>query len=162
MAPTKADETGAEFEENLPQKPRKVIVNSRQRVAKPEYNGEPDEEPTSEEPKQEEPKKSYKSNKIEPDISLEGSKLNQKSEAKSEGSDQAAIDELAKTASDQKAAKNTQDESANDKATQSLIENKTYFVPIGQVTKRRNTMIFVIILLLIVAAAVAAYFVLAG
>lgn len=65
--------------------------------------------------------------------------------------DAGIVDELAKQA----AAKRKQaEEDKNDKVkhdqVNSLIESKTYNVPIGQITKRRHTITFVIMLILVV------------
>jgi len=40
-------------------------------------------------------------------------------------------------------------EAAEDTHLQNLIDNKTYYVPIGQVTKRRNSKILILVLVVI-------------
>lgn len=133
-----AGKIGAEFEENTPS----VKVNDKPRVKKPEFDGE---EASDKLPEKEERTLPTRSNTVTPDVTKE-----EVAPEETKASAGAAIDEIAKVAADKKAKKNDNEEVASH--VQALVDNKTYFVPIGQVSKRRNTIAFVVIMLLLVLA----------
>lgn len=166
MAATEATDTGAEFEEN--DAPVKVQVNKRPRVEKPTITGaKPAGDLANEKVEEPKPLAQSKSTTLTPDISAEEAKPEEPAEpAEEETSPQndegQMVNEMAQAAADKKLAKDAAANPVEDNKIQSLVAEKTYFVPIGQMTKRRNTKIFVFVLLLVVAAAIAAYFVLLG
>ena len=157
-----ARDTGAEFEENKPA--QKIMINSKTRVTKPEYTGdkttgeiEPDTKPEKPEAK----KTVATSNTIKPDISDKEATPKDDNEDDTfldKTDDGEAINELAKAAADKRKARNPNENTAEQKNIENLVENKTYFVPIGQVTKRRNTKIFALILVIIMVFAAAGLF----
>lgn len=138
-----ASDTGAEFDENdgATDQPHKVVVNTRPRVEKPDER--PPEAPTK--------------TKVSLAPDKDEKELQAAADSNDQGSDKAAVDMLAREAADKKNAPQVQDE-ATQQHIHDLVEAKTYFVPIGQVTKRRHTAVLVIILILLIAAAGAAYF----
>lgn len=138
-----ASDTGAEFDENVAtsDQPHKVVVNTRPRVEKPSER--PPEAPTK--------------TKVNLTPDTDESELQAEATKNDQGSDKAAVDMLAREAADKKNAPQVQDE-ATQQHIHDLVEAKTYFVPIGQVTKRRHTTVLVIILIILIAAAAAAYF----
>lgn len=162
-----AKPSSAEPEENSSS--QKIDVKVRARATKPETTGDEatQEISTKTEDADKRPDLTAppKANTVTPDITSEEAKTEDPEEPEGVKSDDgAAIEELAKEASDKKASKHKDGErgSPADNKVQALIDNKTYFVPIGQVTKRRNTKIFVAILLVIVAACLGAYFMMVG
>lgn len=156
-----ATKSGAEFEENKAD--NKIEVKVRARAVKPESTGDSAPEEIANKPSSDDKKPALvappKASTLKPDISAEEAKPDEvDSPDEPKPDDGAVIDELAKEAADKKVDKPTD----GDSKVQNLIDNKTYFVPIGQVTKRRNTKIFVVIILLVVAACLGAYFMMMG
>lgn len=166
-----ASMSGAKFEEN--KAPQKIEVKVRPRATRPTDTGSGAAEEISSKPEDPDHKPGLsappKASTLKPDITAEEAKpeeVEETEEAKTDddkpGDDGAAIDELAKVATDKKADKDSDKDSATDSKVQAMIDNKTYYVPIGQVSKRRNTKIFVAILVVVVAACLGAYFMMIG
>lgn len=169
-----ASMSGAKFEEN--KAPQKIEVKVRPRATKPTDTGSGAAEEISSKPEDPDHKPGLsappKASTLKPDITAEEAKpeeveeVDETEEVKTDddnpGDDGAAIDELAKVATDKKADKDSDKDSATDSKVQAMIDNKTYYVPIGQVSKRRNTKIFVAILVVVVAACLGVYFMMVG
>jgi len=170
MAPTEpatdaplADSTGAKFEEN--KVPHKVIVTARPRVTKPEDTGSEAAEEIDTKTVEQAKTLTHakpKASTLKPDKPETELEIDEPEEDTPELSDSADIGELAKAATDKKAPNQPGNDLVVGQKVQNLIANKTYFVPIGQVTKRRNTKIFVVILVLVVVACAGAYFMMTG
>lgn len=140
--------SGAEFEENSPV--HKVTVTNRPRVNKPESGGDEadrgDETETNTAAGKHSTNLLHKSAPLQPDISK----------------DEVEPEESAQNPSPTKPTANGPVEPSSGTNIQSLIESGTYFVPIGQVAKRRNTKIFVTALAIVVAVCIGAYILLIG
>lgn len=143
-----AEESGAEFEENAP--PSKIVINQRPRVQKPDDNSDAEPEEIASENEKPNLAATSKRTNLKPDIAPDAVKSE-----KTSTPSRSTVDEMAEVAVEKKASSAAAAESQN-QAIQSLISNKTYFVPIGQVAKRRNTLIVLLIIVLLVMAAVAA------
>lgn len=157
-----AASTGATFEEN--KSTPKIIINDKPRATEPEYTGseavgEVDEQPAA--TKKRPPSASSKSSTLKPDVAKQDIEPAESEALDSD--DGAAIDELAKAASDKKTPKESaDDDKIIEGKIQSLVENKTYFVPIGQATKRRNAKIILVILVLLIVAGIASFVLMSG
>lgn len=155
MSPkTDAEATGAEFEENTPS--AEVVVNSRQRATRPEYTGEKEADDL-EASKEEAPKaKPSKSGTLQPDVAEKDLAEAGEVSDEPEQDDQATISELAKAAVDKKTEKDAEADSAQQQNIQNLIDNKTYFVPVGQGAKKRATKaVLGVVLVLIILGTIA-------
>lgn len=119
---------GAEFEENIPEP--KVEIQNKAMVKKPEYLGDtPNDGGESEKPGL---TSTLKSTTLKPDMIEEDS----------------TVEEIVP---EKKRTKDTSKDPVKDQNIQNLVDSKTYFVPVGQVTKRRNTkIIFGLILILVI------------
>lgn len=141
-----ASDTGAEFDENASgeSESHKVVVSNRSRVEKPTA------QPTA--------AVKTKTN-LQPDT--DEKELRQAAAEHDVTSDKAAVDMLAKEAADKKVLGPAHDEAAQ-KHVQDVVDAKTYFVPIGQITKRRHTAVLLVgITFLLVAAAIVYFAILA-
>jgi len=130
----------------------KVVINPRPRASRPENTGDKEvAEIDNSVSGADQPEKSpsSKSINLKPDVSEEQVKPADETEAPRSDSSQ-IVNELAQAAADKKSVKEPETESAEEKQLQNLIENKTYYLPIGQVTKRRNTKILILALVIIV------------
>lgn len=144
---------GAEFEENTPVAP-KIVINDKARVKKPEYSGDK----SSVDTEQDTPRLTdTKSSTLKPDITEKEAKPDEL-----QIDDGQAVDVLAKAAADEKNSKDGGDNSVKQKNIQNLIDNKTYFVPTGQVTKRRNAKIFLGVILAVIILGIAGYVLMSG
>lgn len=151
--------TGAEFEENS--KPQSVKVTRRPRAEKPSVSGNKIADDFDDTPEElaKPTVKSARINDIKPDVTKEEVQPEPKAP---KTDDSQMVNEFAKKASDTKSAKDQDSDPTIDNKINTLVENKTYFVPIGQVTKRRNMKIVIAVILLLIAGAAAVYIMMQG
>ena len=156
---TPSSVTGAEFDENST--PQTVKINRRPRVEKPSVTGNKIADDFDDTPEElaKPTVKSARVDELKPDITEDELKPETKPP---ETDDSQMVNEFAKKASDTKSAKNLESDPTIDNKISALVENKTYFVPIGQVTKRRNMKIVITVTILLIAATAAAYIVMQG
>lgn len=150
----KPEYTGSQASDVVEDKPDSNEVGGIADDDEDKPTGGPTKAPSAEdEPKEktaEKPTEVPKPNVVKPDVNEADVKNKESDDEAVKSDDSQAINELAKAAADKKKA--PADTTAQDKNVQNLIENKTYFVPIGQVSRRRNTLIFTLILVVILVA----------
>lgn len=104
------------------------------------------------EPKKEEPDKT----EAKPEPKKDGESEEEQNDDDQSGSEEGIVNELAEQAADSKRQKKQEKEQILvDEKIETLVEQKTYEVPIGQLTKKRHSRLFVLLLVLILLASLA-------